>query len=103
MIVDSAHWAELPDGHTRSTILDTADSPDPEPAVAQQIPGQPASPSMPSSMPSSVMFDQSRAALEVTVARRPLIDYDRLAGLPPDVTTPGEAGNSSGESLVGAA
>jgi transposase len=92
MIVDPAHWAELPDGHTRSTTVDVADR---DSVVAQQVPGSATSESM--------VFGESRAALEVTVARRPLAYYDRLAGLvaPPDPATAAETGK--GESLVGAA
>lgn len=96
MIVDPEHWAELPDGHTRSTTLDT---PDPEPVAAQQAPG-PAT--------SAMVRPESRAALEVSIARRPLAYYDRLAGL---ATPPGPspdlsaetAAQATGESLVGAA
>jgi hypothetical protein len=49
-----------------------------------------------------MVFGQSQAALEVTVARRPLAYYDRLAGLaaPPD---PAGAAVAEDESLVGAA
>jgi hypothetical protein len=91
MIVDPEHWAELPDGHTRAT---TTDSPDPEPVVPQQAPVD---------TQSSMVFGESRAALEVTVARRPLAYYDRLAGLaaPPEPATTAETTTS--ESLVGAA
>ena len=96
MVIDPQHWAELPDGHTRSTTLDITDSPDRELAAAQQIPIE--------SMSSSMVFDRSRAALGVSVARRPLADYDRLAGLlapdAPPTVTPGEV---AGESMVGAA
>ncbi|MEV1295681.1 hypothetical protein [Pseudonocardia sp. NPDC049635] len=101
MVIDPQHWAELPDGHTRSTTLDAARSPDPEPVATQQIPGI--------SMSSSMVFDRSRAAFEVTVARRPLTDYDRLAGLPAPPEPANEAAGplseaaESGESLVGAA
>jgi len=91
MIVDPQHWAELPDGHTRSTTLDTAA---PEPVAAQQ--------GLDQAMSTSMVFGQSQAALEVTVARRPLAYYDRLAGLaaPPD---PAVAAVAENESLVGAA
>jgi hypothetical protein len=91
MIVDAAHWAELPDGHTRSTTLDTAAA---EPVPAQQ--------GLDQAMSTSMVFGQSQAALEVTVARRPLAYYDRLAGLaaPPD---PAGAAVAENESLVGAA
>lgn len=95
MVVDPAHWAELPDGHTRSTTIDTVD---PEPVAAQQISG--------STTAESMVFGEARAALEVTVARRPLAYYDRLAGLaaPPDPATRADEGGSEGsESLVGAA
>ncbi|MGE3295705.1 MAG: IS21 family transposase [Geminicoccaceae bacterium] len=97
MIVDPAHWAELPDGHTRSTILDT---PHPEPVGAQQVSEQ----SPISAMSGSMVFGESRAALEVTVARRPLAYYDRLAGLstPPD-PAPETTAQTSDESLMGAA
>lgn len=92
MIVDPEHWAELPDGHTRSTTLE---GPDPEPVAAQQVPG-PAT--------SAMVRPESRAALEVTVARRPLAYYDRLAGLgAPPGPSPDPSAQTTGESLVGAA
>ena len=99
MIVDPQHWAELPDGHTRSTTLDADDL---ESAAAQQIPGSATSP--------STVFGEARAALNVTVARRPLAYYDRLAGTaaPPDPSadtdeSTGEGSGASSTSLVGAA
>jgi hypothetical protein len=56
MIVDPAHWAELPDGHTRSTTLDITDH---EPVGAQQAQGDPTS----SSVSGSMVFGESQAAL----------------------------------------
>jgi hypothetical protein len=49
-----------------------------------------------------MVFGESRAALEVTVARRPLAYYDRLAGLAAPLD-PAPAAQTAGESLVGAA
>lgn len=95
MIIDPAHWAELPDGHTRSTTLD---APDPEPVAAQHVLN---------AATTAMVRPESQAALEVTVARRPLAYYDRLAGLtaPPDSpeTTAQATAQAAGESLVGAA
>lgn len=91
MVINPAHWAELPDSHTRATTTSAGDdparrltSPSPEPDPAMVLPG-------------------ARPGLGVVVARRPLADYDRLAGLcaPPDPLSGPAAG--TGESLVGAA
>jgi hypothetical protein len=78
MIVDAAHWAELPDGHTRSTTLDTAAA---EPVPAQQ--------GLDQAMSTSMVFGQSQAALEVTVARRPLATTTDSPGWPRHPTPPG--------------
>ncbi|GAA4561235.1 IS21 family transposase [Pseudonocardia xishanensis] len=101
MVVDPGHWAELPDGHTRSTTLDALD---PEPVAAQQVSEQ----QPVSAMSGSMVFGEARAALEVAVARRPLAYYDRLVGLttPPDPSpdvSAESAAQNTGESLVGAA
>lgn len=90
-IVDPAHWAELPDGHTRAVTVEpthatneaaaVADRPDPEPSVRVE----------------------ARAGFGVEVVHRPLTDYDILAGLAPpgSVVHPATAGQ--GAALVGAA
>lgn len=66
MIVDPAHWAELPDGHTRTTTI----TGDPDPTAPPSP--QPASPTV---------RPEAKAGFAVMVAHRPLSDYDQLTGL----------------------
>lgn len=68
-VVDEAHWAGLPDGHTRATVIELVhrDLPpcahdDPHPAMAS-------------------LLANSRGA-DVSVARRPLADYAALEAVP---------------------
>lgn len=83
-VVDPAHWAELPDGHTRATVVETT------PAGATT---QPSEPQETQSAPA--VRAEARPGLAVEVVHRPLADYDVLAGLVPPAR--------SGESLVGVA
>jgi transposase len=85
-VVDPAHWAELPDGHTRATTIepthatsDTAATPE----VGERPP---------------TVRTEARAGFAVEVVHRPLTDYDVLAGL----VAPSAAA-SCDQSLVGAA
>ena len=85
-VVDPAHWAELPDGHTRATTVEpthaTSDT-----AAAPEV-GEPA----------PTVRTEARAGFAVEVVHRPLTDYDVLAGL----VTPRAAAERD-RSLVGAA
>ncbi|HEX5142518.1 MAG TPA: IS21 family transposase [Mycobacterium sp.] len=66
-MVDPAHWAGLPDGHTRAVTLD------PPPTPAPAIPGR-----------HDRMLDgliAGNTAAAIPVARRPLAVYDTAAGL----------------------
>ncbi|WP_205347076.1 IS21 family transposase [Pseudonocardia broussonetiae] len=94
MIVDPAHWAELPDGRTRATTTAGADG-DPDPTGPSSR--QPDSPAV---------RPEVRAGFGVVVARRPLSDYDQLAGLaspPGPEPVPADADADADVSLVGAA
>jgi transposase len=68
MVVDPAHWAELPDGHTRATTLD-------RPAEQHDERAEPSPPD-----PLAALLTDRPHAL-VQVAHRPLADYDALTGL----------------------
>ena len=74
LVVDPDHWAELPDGHTRAVTVD----PPPDPADRDGWrPDQ----------PDGLLCTQPLAA--VSVATRPLRDYDAAAGLPTAAADPG--------------
>jgi transposase len=85
-VVDPAHWAELPDGHSRATTVEptraTSDA-----AAAPEVPE-----------PAPTVRTEARAGFAVKVVHRPLTDYDALAGLAP----PQHAAERD-QSLVGAA
>jgi len=83
-VVDPAHWAELPDGHTRAT---TVTHPTSEQSAVEDR-GEPA----------PAVRTEARAGFGVEVVHRPLTDYDVLAGL----VAP-HAAAERGTSLVGAA
>ena len=69
LVIDPAHWAELPDGHTRATTTTTSD----EPATV----GTGTNPT--SSAPAVRV--EAWPGFSVQVVHRPLADYDTLAGL----------------------
>jgi transposase len=77
-IVDPAHWAGLPDGHTRATTTSHEDDPDhfgDELAAARRRRGQPAG---------TLRFLLAGAdAAHVEVGRRPLSIYDQITGTGP--------------------
>lgn len=67
-VIDPAHWDGLPDGHTRTTVVEPAR---PDPAV-------PASPASPATSPMTGLLPDRRRP-KITVARRPLTDYAAAA------------------------
>jgi len=76
LIVDPAHWAELPDGHTRATSVAAAEPHEPEHRAADSAP---------------VVRVEAWPGFGVEVVHRPLADYDALSGLrppPPPPPTP---------------
>jgi hypothetical protein len=85
-VVDPAHWAELPDGHTRATTVEPTHATSEQTAVKDRPKATPA------------VRTEARAGFAVQVVHRPLSDYDVLAGL---VTPHAAAGRD--RSLVGAA
>jgi len=76
-VIDPAHWDGLPDGHTRSTVLDPARrSADHDPAaVTGEAPN-----------PLQALLIRSSAAA-TPVARRALSSYDTAGGLTPTPTS----------------
>jgi len=70
LVIDPAHWDGLPDGHTRSTTLDTADARPPRPRPA---------PDKATGALSALLNNHTGAG--VAVAHRPLSFYDTVAGL----------------------
>lgn len=90
-VVDPAHWAELPDGHTRTTTVENT------PATPQE----PSGPDDSEPTPAPAVRAEARPGLAVEVVHRPLSDYDVLAGL----AAPRNAADPvhRDESLVGAA
>ncbi|MDQ4119608.1 MAG: hypothetical protein M3235_22005, partial [Actinomycetota bacterium] len=84
LVVDPAHWAELPDGHTRAT-------------TTQDIPPSADTGSHPE--PVESLLPVLGAGAGVVVARRPLADYDRLAGL---AAPPGTAPSTTAPSTTAA-
>jgi len=97
LVIDPAHWAELPDGHTRATTVEPPDHDRTlnrveQPAPALERAAEPA------------VRAEARAGFAIEVARRPLADYDVLAGLcPAPATPPSTPGQPSESTLVGAA
>jgi hypothetical protein len=87
LVVDPAHWAELPDGHTRATTVETTFHASNAAATVEDL-----------SEPTPAVRTEARAGFGVEVVHRPLSDYDALAGLVSPRTAAGR-----GESLVGAA
>ena len=87
--LDPAHWAELPDGHTRATTVEPIHATSEQTAVADRP------------EPAPVVRTEARAGFGVEVVHRPLTDYDVLAGLAPprDEVSP----RSRSSALVGAA
>jgi transposase len=85
-VVDPAHWAELPDGHTRATTVEPTRPPSEVTAVEDRP--EPAPP----------VRTEARAGFAVEVVHRPLTEYDVLAGL----VAPHAAADGD-RSLVGAA
>jgi hypothetical protein len=79
-VVDPAHWVELPDGHTRAVTLDT-------PEAAASSVGPATSPTAPPADAPAVRVE-AWPGFGVTVAHRPLADYDVVAGLAPPTPTP---------------
>jgi hypothetical protein len=87
-VVDPAHWAELPDGHTRATTVEPTHPPSEQSAVEDREPGP-------------AVRTEARAGFAVEVVHRPLTDYDVLAGLAPPRDP--VSGRSRSSALVGAA
>ncbi|MDD7965523.1 IS21 family transposase [Actinomycetospora lemnae] len=85
-VVDPAHWAELPDGHTRATTVEATHATS-DAAAAPEVPE-----------PAPTVRTEAMAGLAVKVVHRPLTDYDALAGLAPPQHTA-----ERDQSLVGAA
>jgi Integrase core domain len=90
LIVDPAHWAGLPDGHTRAVTIDPITS---EPVTSESVTVEPpASPAIASSTtgvetdPLAALLT-SRPVAATAVARRPLLAYDAAAGLTSPVTS----------------
>jgi transposase len=69
-VVDPAHWDGLPDGHTRSTIVETAAS------------GRLDTTTGPAAEPLAALL--SRRHADISVAARPLSDYSHAAAVHPD-------------------
>jgi transposase len=69
-VVDPAHWDGLPDGHTRTTTVETAG------------PGRHDTTTEPAAEPLSVLLTRRHA--DLTVAARPLSDYANAATARPD-------------------
>ena len=72
LVTDPAHWAELPDGHTRATTLDPVDLSRPEPSAQDGAGPEP---------DSLAALLANRPAAATPVARRALSIYDSAAGL----------------------
>jgi transposase len=89
-VVDPAHWAELPDGHTRATTTDPEPPIDTSGAVED------------TQHPAPVVRTEARPGFAVEVVHRSLADYDVLAGLTPPTPTP-VAHLDTTATLVGAA
>lgn len=70
-VVDPAHWAELPDGHTRAVTVEPSPPPA-SPTAANELSG---------TAPTPAVRAEARPGLAVEVVHRPLADYDVLAGL----------------------
>jgi len=77
-VIDRAHWDGLPDGHTRSTVLDP-----PSRSVGQD----PALVAGDAPNPLQALLIRSSAAA-TPVARRALSSYNTAGGLPPATPTP---------------
>jgi transposase len=90
-VVDPAHWAELPDGHTRATTVEPTHVRSEQTAVEDR----------PQPAPAPSVRTEARAGFGVEVVHRPLADYDVLAGLVPPRDAVSQRGRSS--ALVGAA
>jgi transposase len=73
-IVDPAHWDGLPDGHTRAVILEPPTRPSSSPPVSAPGTGDGLEPL--SSLLSELV---ARRHADITVAARPLADYDTAA------------------------
>lgn len=72
-MVDPAHWDGLPDGHTRAVVIETG---------ALSLPALPTAPTAPTAAgeglePLSSLLARRHA--DITVAARPLADYDTAA------------------------
>ena len=72
-VVDPAHWDGLPDGHTRAVVIETG---------ALSLPALPTAPTAPTAAgeglePLSSLLARRHA--DITVAARPLADYDTAA------------------------
>ncbi|PVZ08220.1 IS21 family transposase [Actinomycetospora cinnamomea] len=92
-VVDPAHWAELPDGHTRATTID------PEPPIDTSV-------AVEDTHRAPAVRTEARPGFAVEVVHRPLADYDVVAGLTPPTPTPVADLDTTAtlpETLVGAA
>ncbi len=73
-VVDPPHWDGLPDGHTRAVVLEPPTRPSSRPSASPPATGDRLEPL--SSLLSSLL---ARRHADITVAVRPLIDYDTAA------------------------
>lgn len=96
-MVDPAHWAELPDGHTRATTVEHDYRADQTPDAGTAGTAETEDTALPA------VRAEARTGFAVEVVHRPLTDYDVLAGLAPpgSVSRPTSAGQVA--ALVGAA
>ena len=74
-VVDPDHWAGLPDGHTRATIVEPV-GPSAPPNPSGRAEGSPSQ----ALEPLSALLTRRHA--DLTVTARPLTDYARLTGTP---------------------
>ncbi|MGP3966039.1 IS21 family transposase, partial [Nonomuraea sp. 3N208] len=89
-VIDPAHWDGLPDGHTRAVTISDHGS-DHGPGVDDRHTAEHSEHAATSKALEALLGRSAaaRAATEVTVARRPLADYDLAAGLGQIAVTPG--------------
>ena len=92
-VIDPAHWAELPDGHTRATTVETTSAPSHATTRPADL--------EPDGQPAPAVRAEARPGLAVAVVHRPLTDYDALAGLAPPSAAAHPAAQEA--TLVGAA
>ena len=92
-VIDPAHWAELPDGHTRATTVETTSAPSHATTRPADL--------EPDGQPAPAVRAEARPGLVVAVVHRPLTDYDALAGLAPPSAAAHPAAQEA--TLVGAA